>query len=135
MSSKLSSSRAEIDLHFKLNNVGLISASLANDPGEFSRQTLELMNKRSPLLMCVTLEQLRRGAKLTVAECLRMERTMVRHCFKHGEVLEGIRALVVDKDNAPHWSPISLAEVGVDLTQSFFSEVWPAHAHPLRNLN
>lgn len=133
--SKLLSSREVIDHHFKLNDVGLISASLANDASEFSWQTLELMNKRSPLLICVTLEQLRRGATLTVAECLRMERTMVRHCFKHGEVLEGIRALVVDKDNAPRWSPASLAEVDTDLILSFFSEVWPAYAHPLKNLN
>jgi enoyl-CoA hydratase/carnithine racemase len=133
--SKLLSSRDAIDHHFKVSDVGLISASLADDTSEFARQTLELMNKRSPLLMCVTLEQLRRGAKMTVAECLRMERSMVRHCFKHGEVLEGIRALVVDKDNAPRWSPASLAEINADLVLSFFSEVWPEYAHPLRHLN
>ena len=84
--------------------------------------------------MCVTLQQLRRGAALTVADCLRMERTMVRHCFKHGEVLEGVRALVVDKDNAPQWSPATLAEVSAAQVDSFFAEVWPAHAHPLRHL-
>ena len=133
--SKLVSSRDTIDHHFKVSDVRLISASLADDASEFARQTLELMNKRSPLLMCVTLEQLRRGVKLSVAECLRMERTMVRHCFKHGEVLEGIRALVVDKDNAPNWSPASLAEIDAELVQSFFSEVWPEYAHPLRHLN
>ncbi len=132
--SKLASSREVIDHHFKFTDVGLISTSLANDTSEFAQQTLELMNKRSPLLMCVTLEQLRRGAKMSVAECLRMERTMVRHCFKHGEVLEGIRALVVDKDNAPNWSPASLTQINSDLIQSFFSEVWPDYAHPLRHL-
>ncbi len=138
LKSKLISSREAIDRHFNFNDVSLISASLANDTGdtsEFAQQTLELMNKRSPLLMCVTLEQLRRGAELTVAECLRMERTMVRHCFRHGEVLEGIRALVVDKDNAPNWSPASLAEINTDVVESFFSEVWPEYAHPLRHLN
>jgi enoyl-CoA hydratase/carnithine racemase len=135
LSSKLVSSREAINHYFKLNDVGLISTSLADDTSEFAQQTLELMNKRSPLLMCVTLAQLRYGAKMTVAECLRMERTMVRHCFKHGETLEGIRALVVDKDNAPDWSPATLAEINADLVQSFFSEVWPAYAHPLRHLN
>ncbi|MES2049244.1 MAG: enoyl-CoA hydratase/isomerase family protein [Pseudomonadota bacterium] len=135
LSSKLISSREAIDHHFKFDDVALISTSLADDINEFAQQTLELMNKRSPLLMCVTLEQLRRGANLSVAECLRMERTMVRHCFKHGEVLEGIRALVVDKDNAPNWSPASQAEINTDLVQSFFSEVWPEYAHPLRHLN
>ena len=133
--SKLVSFREDIDRHFKFNDVSLISASLADGNNEFANQTLELMNKRSPLLMCVTLEQLRRGAKMDVAECLRMERTMIRHCFKHGEVLEGIRALVVDKDNAPDWSPGTLVGINTDFVQSFFSQVWPEYAHPLRHLN
>ena len=110
-------------------------ASLANDGHEFSQQTASLMDKRSPLLMCVTLEQLRRGASLSVAACLRMERDMVRHCFKHGEVLEGIRALVVDKDNAPQWSPASLSDIDIELVESFFAQVWPDYGHPLRHLN
>lgn len=135
INSKLRSSRAAIDRHFKFNDVGQIFTSLANDVSEFAQETANIMKKRSPLLMCVTLEQLRRGVKLTVAECLRMERTMVRHCFKHGEVLEGIRALVIDKDNAPHWAPATLAEVNSELMESFFSEVWPEYAHPLRHLN
>lgn len=133
--SRLARLRSEIDLHFKKNDVASIMDSLANVTSEFAQQTLHLMHQRSPLLMCVTLEQLRRGAKLTVAECLRMERTMVRHCFKHGEVLEGIRALVVDKDNAPRWSPKSVAEINTTLVESFFAEVWPCYAHPLRHLN
>jgi len=69
-----------------------------------------------------------------VADCLRMERTMVRHCFKHGEVLEGVRALVVDKDGQPKWNPPTLAEVSAELVDGFFAEVWPAYAHPLREL-
>ena len=133
--SKLSSSREAIDQHFKFNDVSQISTSLANENNEFTQETLSLMKKRSPLLMCVTLEQLRRGTKLTVAECLRMERTMVRHCFKHGEVIEGIRALAVDKDNTPSWSPASLDDVDAQLIQSFFMEVWPKYAHPLRHLS
>jgi enoyl-CoA hydratase/carnithine racemase len=134
-SSRLATNRATIDLHFKHNDVTAITNSLASNASEFAQQTLNLMNKRSPLLMCVTLEQLRRGADLSVAECLRMERNMVRHCFKHGEVLEGIRALVVDKDNAPQWSPSSLSDIDASLIEGFFAEVWPTYAHPLRHLN
>ena len=133
--STLANNRAAIDRHFKQNSVALITASLANDANEFPQKTVNMMQKRSPLLMCVTLEQLRRGASLSVAACLRMERNMVRHCFKHGEVLEGIRALVVDKDNVPRWSPASLCEIDIKLVESFFAQVWPDYAHPLRHLN
>lgn len=133
-SSKLASQRALIDQFFSGNNVLTIAEKLSNNSDAFAQQTLVTMEKRSPLLMCVTLEQLRRGARQNVADCLRMERTMVRHCFKHGEVLEGVRALVVDKDNMPQWSPAHLRDVSQEQITQFFTEVWPAHAHPLRHL-
>lgn len=133
--SKLAQNRASIDRHFQGSNAKNIAKSLASDSSEFAQSTSAVMQKRSPLLVAVTLEQLRRGAGMSVAECLRMERTMVRHCFKHGEVLEGVRALVVDKDNAPQWSPSSLADVDAELVASFFEEVWPEYAHPLRHLS
>ena len=42
-----------------------------------------------------------------------------------------MRALVVDKDNTPKWSPASIADVNEELVQSFFAPVWPDYAHPL----
>jgi enoyl-CoA hydratase/carnithine racemase len=132
--STLAKNRAAIDLHFAGKNAETILRSLEQDQTEFAVQTNTLIQKRSPLLMAVTLEQLRRGADMTVAECLRMERSMVRHCFKHGEVLEGVRALVVDKDYAPRWSPATLELVDPPLILSFFEPVWPDYAHPLRDL-
>jgi len=59
---------------------------------------------------------------------------MVRHCFKHGEVLEGVRALVVDKDMKPAWQPGSVQQVSAEMIQEFFAPVWPDYAHPLRHL-
>jgi hypothetical protein len=71
---------------------------------------------------------------MSVADCLRMERTMVRRSFEHGEVLEGIRSVVIDKDNAPKWMPPVLEEVTPEMNAHFFAPAWPAHAHPLRDL-
>jgi enoyl-CoA hydratase/carnithine racemase len=133
--SGLAGNRANIDHHFSGKHAVKILDSLASDESAFAAQTQAIMQKRSPLLMAVTLEQLRRSAGMSVANCLRMERSMVRHCFKHGEVLEGVRALVVDKDNAPQWSPPSMDQVSDELVQGFFKEVWPPYAHPLRDLD
>jgi enoyl-CoA hydratase/carnithine racemase len=130
----LAQHRSAIDHHFKIHRVDEVMASLANDTSPFALATLATMKKRSPLMMAVTSEQLQRCEQKSVAECLRIERTMVRHCFKHGEVLEGVRALVVDKDNTPQWSPASMAEVDNALVASFFAEVWPTYAHPLAHL-
>ena len=133
--SMLAINRAAIDIHFAHDKVPAIMTSLSRDDASFAQRTLQVMGKRSPLMMCVTLEQLRRGANMSVAECLRMERTLVRRCFEHGEVLEGVRALVVDKDNAPRWNPPLLAEVSPDMVARFFHAAWPTYAHPLRDLD
>jgi hypothetical protein len=63
-----------------------------------------------------------------------MERSLVRRNFEHGEVLEGVRALVIDKDNAPKWNPASLDDVTLEMVARFFEPVWPEWAHPLRYL-
>ena len=132
--SLLATERAAIDRHFAHDDVVAIAASLQQDTSEFAQKTLATMNKRSPLMMCVTLSQLRRGASMSVADCLRMERTMVRRSFENGEVLEGIRSVVIDKDNAPKWSPATLDDVTADMVNRFFEPAWPAHANPLRDL-
>ncbi len=130
----LEAERAAIDRHFGAPTVQAIMDSLATDSTEFAQKALAAMQKRSPLLMCVTLELLKRGAQLDLADCLRLERILVRRNFEHGEVLEGIRALVIDKDNAPKWNPPTLAEVTDEMVAQFFASPWPQRAHPLRDL-
>jgi len=130
----LEAERATIERHFAAGGVAAIMASLAADEGAFAQAALKAMQSRSPLMMCVTLELLNRGAALDVADCLRMERNLVRRNFEHGEVLEGVRALVIDKDNAPKWSPATLEQVTPEMVAGFFAPPWPAHAHPLRHL-
>ena len=125
---------ASIDRHFSLPTIEAIMASLAADASGFARKALAAMQKRSPLLLCVTLALLKRGATMGLADCLRLERILVRRNFEHGEVLEGIRALVIDKDHAPQWNPPTLAQVTDAMVAQFFVSPWPPRAHPLRDL-
>lgn len=133
--SALAADRSAIDRHFSAGSVAAIVASLKADDGVFAQKTLQVMATRSPLMMCVTHELIKRGALLDVADCLRLERTLVRHNFENGEVIEGIRALVIDKDNAPKWNPSSLEDVRDEDVQQFFQPVWPDYAHPLLHLD
>jgi enoyl-CoA hydratase/carnithine racemase len=112
--------QATIARHFALDDVAAIMASLATDADDFAVQALASMRLRSPTMLCVTLEQLRRGASLTLADCLRMERSMVRHCFERGDVVEGIRAAVIDKDRNPQWQPARLEQVTPDILARYF---------------
>jgi enoyl-CoA hydratase/carnithine racemase len=132
--SSLATNRATIDRHFGAGSVGAIMASLEDDADPFAQKALAAMKLRSPLMMCVTHELLLRGARMGVADCLRMERNLVRRNFEHGEVLEGVRALVIDKDNAPRWNPPTLEGVTADMVARFFEPCWPESAHPLRFL-
>jgi enoyl-CoA hydratase/carnithine racemase len=134
----LSLLRAAIDLHFSRATAAAIMASLdaetRGDYTEWAQQTAQLMRSRSPTMLSVTLCQLARGKTMSLADCFRMERGMVEQCFEQGDFVEGVRALIVDKDNAPHWRPNSLDEVTEESVNAFFRERWPEADHPLTNL-
>jgi len=133
--SVLAKHRTHIDRHFCHDSVADIIASLQADSDVFAQKTLESLLQRSPLMVAVTLEQIRRARHMSVAECLRMERTMVRRCFEHGETVEGIRALAIDKDQQPSWQPPSFDLVTPEMIAPFFTPAWPEYAHPLRMLD
>lgn len=136
-------SRADIDHYFSMASVPGIIHALEAAPSEWARHTAATLRQRSPLMLHVVLEQIRRARGMTLADDLRMERDMVRHCFNthhlgrfgvHTETVEGIRALAVDKDNNPKWNPARIEDVTPDMVAPFFVSPWPVHAHPLRNL-
>jgi enoyl-CoA hydratase/carnithine racemase len=128
---------------FGKGSVQEILASLAADGSEWAHETTANLRKRSPLMLAVTLELVRRARTMSLADELRLERDLVRHCFhtKHlnrsgaaTETVEGIRALAVDKDHAPKWQPERIEDLTPEMIAPFFESPWPAHAHPLRHL-
>jgi enoyl-CoA hydratase/carnithine racemase len=128
-----------IDRFFSLASVTAIVAALEADGSTWAAETGAALRKRSPLMLHVTLEQLRRGRGMSMAAVLRMERDMVRHCFHsrpgdQGETVEGIRALAIDKDQRPKWNPQCIEDVTPAAVAAFFASPWPPHAHPLRHL-
>jgi len=130
--------RPAIDEHFAGGSVNAIVESLAReDRPEFrdwAAKSREALARRSPTMLAVTLEQLRRGAKLPLADCLRMELNLIHGCFEQGDILEGIRALLVDKDNQPRWRPPQLSGVARGAVDAFFAPRWNPSKHPLASL-
>lgn len=128
-----------IDAYFSLLRVKHIVDALEASKDRWALRTAAALRKRSPLMLHVTLEQIRRGRNMTLADDLRMERTLVHHCFhlrpgEHSETVEGIRALVIDKDYTPKWSPARIEGVTAPMSAAFFESPWPAGEHPLRDL-
>lgn len=136
----LADRRADIDRFFALPTVTAIVTALEWAGSPWATETAALLRKRSPLMLHVTLEHVRRARHMKLADDLRMERDMVRHCFHlrpgaASETFEGIRALAIDKDHAPRWNPARIEDVTPEMVQAFFASPWPAHSHPLRHLS
>lgn len=130
--------RGKIDQYFALASVGAIVTALEAADSDWARSTAATLRKRSPLMLHVVLEQVRRARTMGLDDDLRMERDMVRHCFYlrpgQSETLEGIRALAVDKDQTPRWQPARIEDVTAEMVAPFFVSPWPAWAHPLAAL-
>lgn len=134
MPNVLAARRVQIDRHFAAPNVRAILASLAQDECEWSRQVQSMMRSRSPLMMCVALEQVRRARAYSLTEELQAELGMMRHVFDGGDGVEGIRALAIDKDHRPAWRHTDVDAVSRDEVARFFASPWTAAAHPLHGL-
>lgn len=136
--SSLASARALIDRHFALPDVVQILASLEResdgDAAEWAEQTIGVLRERSPLSMAVSLEVVTR-AEGSMADVLRCDLDLTRTCFEHGDVIEGIRARIIDKDNAPRWRFARIEEVSAADVGKMFESPWPANEHPLHDLH
>jgi enoyl-CoA hydratase/carnithine racemase len=128
---------------FGLGSVSSIVAALEASGTKPARAMAATLRHRSPLMLHVVLEQVRRARSMTLADDLRMERDLVQHCFytahlersgHASETVEGIRALAIDKDYKPIWNPARLDHVTVAMVEPFFVSPWSASAHPLRDL-
>jgi enoyl-CoA hydratase/carnithine racemase len=128
---------------FGLGSISSIVAALEATGTKPARLTAATLRHRSPLMLHVVLEQIRRARSMTLADDLRMERDLVQHCFytahlersgHASETVEGIRALAIDKDYKPVWNPARIADVTPDMVAPFFVSPWPAGTHPLKDL-
>jgi enoyl-CoA hydratase/carnithine racemase len=130
----------KFDAYFSLARVKhIVDALEAAKDDDWAQKTAVVLRKRSPLMLHVTLEQIRRARSMSLVDDLRMERDMVQHCFHlrpgaASETVEGIRALAVDKDYTPKWNPAHIEDVKPQMVQAFFASPWAADAHPLRDL-
>ena len=130
----------QIDAHFSLLRVKHIVDSLEKDKtSPWAVKTAATLRKRSPLMLHVTLDLIRKARSMSLADDLRMERDLIANCFHLrpgtlSETVEGIRALAVDKDYAPKWNPLRIEDVKPGMADAYFASPWTADAHPLRDL-
>lgn len=108
------SSVEEILSNFKANS----------QESKLASRAVDTMAKLSPTSMKITHRQMSEGKKLeSLKECLEMEFKMVVRCCIYPDFYEGVRALLVDKDNLPKWNPATLSEVSSQLVDKYFEEL------------
>ncbi len=108
----LAARQTEIDAAFRGETLRDVANALVIDGSEFSKKTLELMRKTSPIAIACTIELIHRVRSLdTIEGALGMEYRFTHRAMEHGDFIEGIRALIIDKDNTPNWRHADMTSV------------------------
>jgi enoyl-CoA hydratase len=106
-----------------------VFAALAEDGGEWARQTLETLRTKSPQTMKVSLKLLKDGAGMqSFADEMRQEYAVGSRVVQRHDFIEGVRAVIVDKDGAPRWNPATPEEVSGHLIDQIFAPLPEAEA-------
>jgi enoyl-CoA hydratase len=126
--------RPALDRLFAASRVEDIVAALQREArsgsadAEWAESVVAAIASKSPTSLKIALAQLRRGKSLPFEECMKIEFRIVSRIVYGHDMYEGVRAVIIDKDNAPRWRPATLSDVSdADVAQYFA----PLHADEL----
>ncbi|HET6378490.1 MAG TPA: enoyl-CoA hydratase/isomerase family protein [Methylocella sp.] len=122
--SALSRDRALIAHCFSAGSVPAILGRLdeAGKSGSaFARAAADAIRAKSPLSLVIALRQLQMGEKLCIGEALQTEFRLVSRLARSHDFYEGIRALIIDKDKKPKWSPESVEQIAPAAIDAYFA--------------
>ncbi len=123
----LASRRAAIDRCFAGETVEAVLAALAREAeaagedGEWAAQTRAGLLAKSPTSLKVALRQLIVGRGYDIEAALALEYRLTQHFMVGHDFYEGVRAVVVDKDQKPRWHPATLADISEAMVETYFS--------------
>lgn len=112
---------------FTADSVLEIISRLQSHDSDFATKLVATLRRMSPRSLVITHKLLAGAPALSYEECFRTEFRAAHQVVRSGEFTEGVRALLVDKDNSPKWSPGTLEEVTQEMLAEYFSEkerVW-----------
>lgn len=121
LESKLAASLEEINTHFALETIEEIIDSLEKGDSEFALQTKQILLSKSPISLKVTLKQLLDGKGKSVEECFATDLILAKNFMRHEDFFEGVRSVVVDKDQNPNYKYKQVSDVSEDDVNRFFN--------------
>ncbi|HDR7795735.1 TPA: enoyl-CoA hydratase/isomerase family protein [Bacillus luti] len=121
LESELAASLEEINSHFSSQTIEEIIQSLEKRDSEFALQTKQLLLSKSPISLKVTLKQLLDGEGKSVEECFATDLVLAKNFMRHEDFFEGVRSVVVDKDQTPNYKYKQLSDVSEEDVNRFFN--------------
>lgn len=91
---------------------------------DFFTKAIKTLNTGCPVSAGIIVEQLSRAAQLNLLERFQMEMVIAGQCIRHHNFIEGIRALIIDKDRQPKWQPGDLEHLPMDIIKQHFDPPW-----------
>jgi enoyl-CoA hydratase/carnithine racemase len=116
----LQTHRELIDRCFSERTVEEILAALRIEKNGIAQTWFKVLSGKSPTSLKLTLALLRRAKGRPLKETLSLDFCLSQHCVKGHDFFEGIRALLIDKDQNPHWQPSQLSDVTPEMIESYF---------------
>lgn len=110
----------KINRLFDSTSVERIVHNLKQDGSSFALQQIETLKKMSPTSMKITFRQLKEGATMSLKDTFTMEYRLSQACMRGHDFFEGVRAVLIDKDQSPKWDPATLEEVTDEYVNSCF---------------
>ncbi len=118
----LAAHQDEIARLFSGQSVEEIVANLEAAGSEWALQQLAILKTKSPQTMKVAFRQLKLGGAMTrFADNMAMEYRIGARVVQRHDFIEGVRAVIVDKDNSPKWDPATLESVDEALLDGIFA--------------
>jgi enoyl-CoA hydratase len=115
--------RPRIDACFDQPSLEAALDVLAREETGWGRSQLDLLASKSPTSLAVTFRQLRSGDTLDIDATMRLEYRLVHRFMAGHDFGEGVRALIVDKDNTPRWRPARLQDIAVADLDAYFAQL------------
>ncbi|KAM4836359.1 3-hydroxyisobutyryl-CoA hydrolase, mitochondrial isoform 1-T2 [Thomomys bottae] len=108
---------------FSASTMEQIIENLRQDGSPFALEQLKTLSKMSPMSLKITLRQLIEGSSKTLQEVLTMEYRLSQACMVNHDFHEGVRAVLIDKDQSPKWKPTDLKEVTDEDVNNYFKSL------------
>lgn len=111
----------DVEALFSGDSVEAVLAALDRAGSDFARETAAIIRTKSPTSLKIAFRQMQEGRAHQFRDCMRLEFRVTERVQQGVDFYEGVRAIIIDKDNAPKWSPARLEDVSAASIDAYFA--------------